>query len=66
MEYPLRGVFHGEPAQPTPSQKEGIMPNITTEHSKSFTHHALTRSKGSAEVVPAREFLAELAAKLGA
>jgi len=42
------------------------MPNITTEHSKSFTHHALTRSKGSAEVVPAREFLAELAAKLGA
>ena len=63
MEYPplKGGVLHGQPAQ-----KEGIMPNITTEHSKSFTHHALTRSKGSAEVVPAREFLAEIAAKLGA
>lgn len=33
---------------------------------EAFARHALTRRKGSAEVVPAREFLAELAAKLGA
>ena len=33
---------------------------------EAFARHALTRHKGSVEVVPAREFLAELAAKLGA
>lgn len=32
---------------------------------EAFARHALTRHKGSVEVVPAREFLAELAAKLG-
>ena len=39
---------------------------VTREALESFARHALTRHKGSAEVVPAREFLAELAAKLGA
>lgn len=37
------------------------MAKLTTEDL-----HTLTRHKGSAEVVPAREFLAKLAAKLGA
>ena len=39
---------------------------MTRESLESFARHALTRHKGSAEVVPAREFLAELAEKLGA
>lgn len=39
---------------------------VTREALESFARHALTRYRGSAEVVPAREFLAELAAKLGA
>jgi hypothetical protein len=38
---------------------------VTCEALESFARHALTRHKGSAEVLPAREFLAELAAKLG-
>lgn len=47
-------------------QKENIVPKLTTEDLNNPTRETLTRSQGSAEVIPAREFLAELAAKLGA
>lgn len=40
--------------------------NPIREAQANLDRYALTRDKGSVEVIPAREFLAELAAKLGA
>lgn len=59
--------FEDDEFDPWGELREGSAEEIpvTREALEDFACHALTRRRGRAEVVPAREFLAELAAKLG-